>query len=116
MVRREVDGSTLYFIGSDDVVVRVTRQDSQYGVVQATQDLQISARLQNNLKRKNYEDEVANKQISVDAFRPFGEVPVKPLHLVVSDPTINEYGEVMAGTQSEDTNWVPPLKELVFKK
>lgn len=113
MVRREADGQTLYWI-QDGLKVEVHPMEYQYGVVQETQDLQISAKLQNNHNKDYYMRELGNMQISVDASRPYS-VPAPPLMLVVSDPIMDDYGNVEPGKSSE-VPWVPALPTLKFKK
>jgi hypothetical protein len=112
MIRREADGSTLYFAGPDGAFVRVSIMDSQYSPVLDTFGLQISARLQNNHNLDIYKQKVANAQISIDASRNPGPLPEKITKIVVSDPSIDEYGTITAGIQTEEV-WIglPEVKQ-----
>lgn len=112
MVRREADGSTLYWI-QDGQKIEVNQLEWQYSVALETQDLQISARLQNSQRRDHYMTTLANAQLNEDASRPYPPF-ITPTMIVVTDPVMDEYGNVTAGVQSE-VPFVPPLPGVRFK-
>lgn len=111
-VRREADGQTLYWI-QEGVKVSVNMMEYQYGTVQATQDAQISAKLQNNTNKDHYMTTLSNAQVSEDASRPYPPFTA-PLMIVVSDPFMDEYGNVTAGVEAQ-IPWIPPLPTLKLK-
>ncbi len=113
MVRREADGVTLYWI-QDGQKMSVNYMEYQFGVVQETQDLQISAKNQNAANKDHYMTALKNAQLNEDASRPY-PTPVKPQMLVVTDPVMDDYGNVEGGVQSS-VDWIPPLPVVVPKK
>ncbi len=116
MVKRDTDGSKLFFIGPDGQKVEANVMDKGYNALLETFDLQISAKKQNNHNKDLYCQKVANANVSIDASRNPGPLPEKPKHLTVSDPTIDEFGDITAGVQSEDDNWEPALPKVHKKK
>ena len=107
MVRREADGSTLYWI-QNGVKVVVTPMEYQYGVVVATQGRQIEVqKVENQQAKDNYLTAYSNAMISINAGRP-APLPVKPKMIVVADPVMDDYGDVTQGAESE-VDWIPPL-------
>ncbi len=129
MVRRESDGSTLYWI-QDGQKVSVTQMEYQYGAVAETQGNQITSARVNKRVRFNYCNWVNNiAQVNEDASRPYppypGDVnddgtPIpldsngKPLMWSVADPIMYDFGDVTTGKESW-VPWVPPLP-VVKKK
>ena len=100
MVKRENDNITLTFPDTDGTIVQVGMRNVGYSNVLATFDAQISAKNQNAQRLANYNQAVKNAQVSIDASRP-APIPPKPPKIVVADPTINEFGYISAGVESE---------------
>ena len=111
MVRRDVDGQTLYYIDVNGQRVQCSKFDWQYWVLLETQDLQIAAVWQNQQRKNNYLTALSNAQTSINAARTV-DTPLKPRQIVVTDPTADDYGILTIGTQTEQ-DWKPELPELV---
>ena len=107
MVRREADGSTLYWM-QDGVKIQVNPLEYQYDAVVSTQSRQIEVKnVENQQARQNYLTALANANVSNKAGRP-EPLPAKPKMIVVDDPIMDDYGNVAQGVEhSED--WNPPL-------
>jgi hypothetical protein len=111
-VRRKADGQTFYWI-QDGVLIEVNMMEPQFGILQETQDLQISAKNQNATNKDHYMTSLANAQISEDASRPYAPITT-PLMIVVTDPVMDDFGDVTGGVQSS-VPWVPPLPTIKLK-
>ena len=103
MIQRAADG-TLSYTAPDGTIVSAGVMDSTglYSSLEATESVEEGQELINNQNRKNYETDLANAQLNIDAGRSVPPPP-KPLMAVVNDAT---------GLITYTTEWTPPLEDL----
>ena len=112
-IKRSGDGTALGFTLSDGTVGWWSMFDPNFETIDETLDAQHEAARENAQAKSAYMTQLNNFQINVSAGRSAGlTAPVKPLRKVVSDPTVDDDGTVVAGVASL-VAFVPALPDPV---